>query len=111
MTTNETICKWLGFEKNIATIEEYYWRVDENGIDDMIKPDFLHDRNQQKWIEDKLENEGYLITYTLTDVFHYSGVKRIWKIVIVGEPHSDIIKSNESKDLAFIQAVEQLIDK
>jgi hypothetical protein len=67
--------------------------------------DFIHDRNQQKWIEDKLKEDGWRISYLITVNGNWAIVIfKTWKI-------REIYKCNESKDLAFIQAVEQLIDK
>ena len=118
MNTNEKIAKWLGLELRECWVgyEKYYFK---NG-----KPliwekdlDFLHDRNQQKWIEDKLIELGYRIDYC----FEEKGTH--WEIIIAKEENAnwydlDYIDNtiyigikNESKDLAFIQAVEQLIDK
>ena len=113
MNTNEKIATWLGMKK--LTKNAYERKID--GGYKYYFLDFLHDRNQQKWIEDKLIELGYRIDYC----FEEKGTH--WEIIIAKEENAnwydlDYIDNtiyigikNESKDLAFIQAVEQLIDK
>ncbi len=77
--------------------------------DSDIKIDFLRDRNQQKWIEDRLIELGYGI-FEDCDI-----TTKEWCIEIFDSAYPDSLyyasSKNKSKDLAFIQAVEQLIDK
>ena len=113
MNTNEKIATWLGMKK--LTKNAYERKID--GGYKYYFLDFLHDRNQQGWIEDKLIELGYRIDYC----FEEKGTH--WEIIIAKEENAnwydlDYIDNtiyigikNESKDLAFIQAVEQLIDK
>lgn len=99
MNTNEKIAIWLGLVRHLATtLENYWWRGD-----DLIQLDFLHDRNQQKWIEDKLIEEGYEL--------YYEHIKIKWMVEILKDKDIFYQTISESKDLAFISAVEQLIDK
>ena len=103
MNTNEKICKWLGLETEKDPLTEHL-RTRYKALE-FVYIDFLHDRNQQKWIWDKLMELGYIIISTTdmegTDVVIY---KKNHK------PNSERI-FNKDEDLAFIQAVEQLIDK
>ena len=115
MNTNEKIAKWLGLETEKDPLTEHL-RTRYKALE-FVYIDFLHDRNQQKWIEDKLIELGYRIDYC----FEEKGTH--WEIIIAKEENAnwydlDYIDNtiyigikNESKDLAFIQAVEQLIDK
>jgi len=103
MNTNEKICKWLGLETEKDPLTEHL-RTRYKALE-FVYIDFLHDRNQQKWIEDKLKEDGWRISYLITVNGNWAIVIfKTWKI-------REIYKCNESKDLAFIQAVEQLIDK
>jgi len=105
MNTNEKIATWLGMKK--LTKNAYERKID--GGYKYYFLDFLHDRNQQKWIEDKLIEGGDGIIYS------YYLDKKYWFVEIFDSAYPDsaskVWKTNESKDLAFIQAVEQLIDK
>jgi hypothetical protein len=77
-----------------------------------IPLDFLHDRNQQKWIIDKLKKRGWRII-TIIDK-NYACVDFIkWYGTLAERDYEKISKENKISDLnlAFIQAVEQLIDK
>ena len=70
--------------------------------------DFLHDRNQQKWIEDKLIELGYYVYYYKEDIG--------WEIFIynVNSNYKKDVKikiTNKSKDIAFLEAIEQLINQ
>jgi len=99
---NSKIAVWLGmaiFKKTgqIVYPDEYKG----------IIPDFLHDRNQQKWIIDKLKKEGYAIeTYTDLDTTEVT----IWNPKESWDMPEDFIE-NKDEDVAFISAIEQLIDK
>ena len=113
---NQKIAEWLGIEKklnpnwttkmsNVFRQYNYFY----NGIE--IYPDFLHDRNQQKWIEEKLEKEIYEI--------HYHYVNGNWEIeLMIGHNIQNLVstpiyitKIDKSKSLAFLQAVEELIQE
>jgi hypothetical protein len=108
---NSKIAKWLGIKKHkcVSSQGESYSYINEN-IDkesnenrEVEYLNFLHDRNQQKWIEDKLIELGYVIVYQYVN---------IWMVTIINKkPLPFVYEKNESKDLAFISAVEQLIDK
>ena len=112
---NQKIAEWLKVISHIYGEYEvlYYYK----NYHPVTKLDFIHDRNQQKWIEDKLIELGYRIDYC----FEEKGTH--WEIIIAKEENAnwydlDYIDNtiyigikNESKDLAFIQAIEQLIDK
>jgi len=100
---NQKIAEWLKVISHIYGEYEvlYYYK----NYHPVTKFDFIHDRNQQKWIEDKLKEDGWRISYLITVNGNWAIVIfKTWKI-------REIYKCNESKDLAFIQAVEQLIDK
>ena len=105
MNTNEKIAKLLGIE------DELIYRSNGEIFYKEIKLDFLHDRNQQKWIEDKLIKLGYGIIYE----YYLDKNPKYWFVEIFDSAYPDsesiVFKTNESKDLAFISAVEQLIDK
>jgi hypothetical protein len=117
MNTNEKIAKWLGLIPNIKDDIIIYWE-DKWGVRWYSKPigsfrrynlDFLHDRNQQKWIIDELKKRGYVLVFIIDS----KGAE----CLIYGEPDKSNTKellhktSNKDEDLAFISAVEQLIDK
>ena len=101
MNTNEKIATWLGMKK--LTKNAYERKID--GGYKYYFLDFLHDRNQQGWIEDKLIELGYELTCE-----YWQGTKQ-WTFDIYNINQELGHGVNESKDLAFIQAVEQLIDK
>jgi Uri superfamily endonuclease len=116
MTTNEKIAKWLGVKKHkwISSEGESYSYINEN-IDKESSElriveylDFLHDRNQQKWIIDELKKRGWIIKIHITD-------KRTWvsiyKLEGMGEKIVEYGGSEPDDGEALIQAVEQLIDK
>jgi len=105
MNTNEKIAKWLG----MVRMNEMWCKPNEDETVSVYPKnyilDFLHDRNQQKWIEDKLIELGYGIMhdYIQSDNSHNFSLYIGQTVEYTGE--------NESKDLAFISAVEQLINK
>ena len=104
MNTNEKIAKWLGLEKekNIYPYPwEEYW-VREHIIYKNL--DFLHDRNQQKWIEDELIKRGWRIKIYICE--QICEVK-IWH----NDDQIEVIGYDENSDLAFLEAVERLIVK
>jgi hypothetical protein len=104
MTTNEKIARWLGLETFNAPLEDNILVVYKDNK--RITLDFAGDRNQQGWIEDKLIEEKFRILY------QYLLSEKKWIVVIDyenGKLGAD--KTNQSKDVAFIQAVEQIIDK
>jgi hypothetical protein len=110
MNTNEKICKWLKF-KSAKVLGDYgipqpIWKKPDGTIvyNDII--DFLHNRNQQKWIEDKLIELGYEIT---TEVDQNGAKVTIWKVDDGWEIPESIY--DKSKDIALINAVLQLIEK
>ena len=95
MKPEDKICEWLGENIAIKVNEEYFIGGK--------KVNFLNDRNQQKWIEDKLIELGCDISYC------YYSIEKIHSFVI-SDKHDEFyeIESKESKDIAFLQAVEQL---
>lgn len=104
MTTNEKIAKWLGFKKYKCQDGMRAWLHDEKekNLQDL---DFLHDRNQQKWIIDELIKRGCRIKTTISE---YGTKVHIW--------HNDYLwetvkKNDEIDDTAFISAVLELIEK
>jgi hypothetical protein len=102
MTTNETISKWLGFTEVKGSAYKCYSYNGQNVYENTL--DFLHDRNQQKWIEDELIEKGYKIDY---DYYYKS-----WHIGIQKDKYKIWFESeNESKDTAFIECVLELIKK
>lgn len=105
---NKVIAEWLGIKKQSDFMGREYW-VRNNGLIMWTEPDFLHDRNQQKWIEDELIEKGYGI---LSQWFFLS---EMWNIEIysdlVNSYEITIDKSNKSKDQAFIDAVMELINQ
>jgi len=105
MNTNKKIAKWLGWISEMEINQGVVCIADKdikNAIE--VELDFLHDRNQQKWIEDKLIELGYEIKINQD--------KEGTLVQIGKEPFRPIASGeNKSKDLAFISAVEQLIDK
>lgn len=106
---NKVIAEWLGLKDQIIPMQY------ANGecIDVIENLDFLHDRNQQKWIIDELEKRNYWLIYT------YSPSDKTWVIQIhkvINEGRTDfrliqVRKKNQSKDQAFIDAVIELIEK
>jgi hypothetical protein len=119
MTTNEKIAnkkisKWLGYEtfeinennSSLSVIQNIGTGLCARRPDGIsVKLDFLHDRNQQKWIIDELIKRGYRIQIIHTE---YGTSVNIWHNDDLTEYH----KTNEMIDnSAFISAVEQLIDK
>ncbi|OGM08855.1 hypothetical protein A2Z67_02500 [Candidatus Woesebacteria bacterium RBG_13_36_22] len=120
MNTNEKIAKWVGVRKHrfVGYLGETYCYINEN-IDkeshenrEVEYLDFLHDRNQQKWIEDKLIELGYGINYTYSQMWK----KHFYNIVPKEVDETNIHKyfkgeSEISKSIALISAVKQLIDK
>jgi len=98
MNTNEKIAKWLGIN---YPLKDHVW-VD--GADYIL--DFLHDRNQQRWMIDEIIKRGYgiEIVYLLTS--------KEWNIAIY-DCHMEDVVGIYKKDLdsALFEAVEQLIDK
>ena len=109
MNTNEKIATWLGMKK--LTKNAYERKID--GGYKYYFLDFLHDCNQQKWIEDKLEKEEYWIEYL------YNTDAKIWLVFIHKNENMyrtdyhliQIRTMNKERNLAFISAIEQLIDK
>lgn len=106
LSINSKIAKWLGF-KNIRNI-----KFPDLGlcIVDGIVPiqlDFLHDRNQQKWIEDELQKRG------IGTMYDYDPTEKRHSFTLYdGQICNPISESDhKSKNEAFISAVEQLIDK
>lgn len=97
MTTNEKIAIWLNHEH----IHEEIWMNPINHANYWI--DFLHDRNQQKWIEDFLKKDGWAIGRFTNKLWKGTEIKKGNK-KYQGDTYSD-------NDGDFIQAVEQLIDK
>jgi hypothetical protein len=101
MTTqekNKAIAEWLGLEKHY--INEQYW----------IKKDLIDwqpnkDRNQQKLIEDKLIEMGFDIRI---DYFQFREIN--WAVTLMNGKGIHIRKYNKSKDIAFIDAVIELIN-
>jgi hypothetical protein len=99
MTTNEKIAIWLGLKHDWKKI----W-IHPNGKDFIIL-DFLHDRNQQKWIIDELIKRGYRIQITYTE---YGTSANIWH----NDNQTEFHKSNDKiDDSAFIECVLELIEK
>jgi hypothetical protein len=119
MTTNEKIAKWLGcitFYINHASnsvIEKIgtglFAKKSEN--DTCFKVDFLHDRNQQKWIEDELIKKGYMVVKVLEKENAFVRLAKVKQDI--KNFFESIEKENDKPDLdtAFIEAVMQLIDK
>ena len=103
MKTNEKICKWLGMTE--IKDERIYKRYNYYGeiiFDDKI--DFLHDRNQQKWIIDELKKRKYSIKIFITEnyataIIYRGGIGEFRGLSELGDDGP-----------AFIDAVEQLID-
>jgi hypothetical protein len=113
MTTNETksIAEWLKLE--IFEEERYIYKVERYDTHErfaktkkLIKLDFLHDRNQQKWIIDKLKELGYTIETNENKISSYVAIFNTY--VSIYEHYTG---HKEYGGEALIQAVEQLIDK
>jgi hypothetical protein len=107
MTTNETIAKWLELDGIISndTVTLAY-NKERTGS---YKLDFLHDRNQQKWIEDELIANDYEIEYG-----YVAKDDGWWEVGIFDSMPMEtinILQRNVSKDTAFIEAVLELIEK
>jgi hypothetical protein len=105
MNTNEKIAKWLGLKcKTMRHPDGYNYLYLDDLRWEII--DFLHDRNQQKWIKDKLKELGYTWLSSFNGKHYFFDIMRRWNI-------NDLLTKgkNEDEDLAFISAVEQLIDK
>lgn len=111
MTTqekNKAIAEWLGLELNelhIGIISVGRWHKHTVGKTfhiefDNWQPD--KDRNQQKLIEDKLVEMEFHINY------EYRKKEKEWFIDIYNS-EKDGMSSNKSKDIAFIDAVIELI--
>jgi hypothetical protein len=102
---NERIAKWIGVERKNVLGYGYFYFVKTGESTHFYTIDFLHDRNQQKLIEDKLIELGYELTCE-----YWQGTKQ-WTFDIYDINQELGHGTNESKDLAFLEAVEQLIDK
>ncbi len=105
MTTqekNKVIAEWLELEIKAEDDGNYcylnnHFRCMEQDLR------FLTNRNHQKWIEDKLIEMGCQI------LIGYDPSTKEWNIHIIDFTHPKIIKFNTSKDIAFIDAVIELI--
>jgi hypothetical protein len=105
---NSQIAKWLGFEQKYIKNLGIQWVIN---LEDSkpIKLDFLHDRNQQKWIEDELIANDYEIEYG-----YVAKDDGWWEVGIFDSMPMgtiNILQRNVSKDTAFIEAVLELIEK
>jgi len=102
MNTNEKICIWMGYHKHKHAKELF---INMELKPQYFKPDFIHDRNQQKWIRDELKKRGYKIIETESLTFNSI-------LIFKGdESYSVAAKSNEKDlDIAFIEAIMQLIE-
>ena len=105
MNTNEKIAKWLGLETEKDPLTEHL-RTRYKALE-FVYIDFIHDRNQQKWIKDKLKELKYMW------VADFNGIRYSFIILErTSMTRCEIVRNeNKDEDLAFIQAVEQLIDK
>jgi hypothetical protein len=108
MNTNEKIAKWLGWISEMEINQGVVCIADKdikNAIE--VELDFLHDRNQQKWIKDKLKELKYMW------VADFNGIRYSFIILErTSMTRCEIVRNeNKDEDLAFIQAVEQLINK
>ena len=102
MNTNEKIATWLGMKK--LTKNAYERKID--GGYKYYFLDFLHDRNQQKWIIDEIIKRGYGIEMT------YLLKVKEWSVNIYDIYLHDVAAfCDKDLDLAFLEAIEQLIDK
>lgn len=104
------ICEWLGMEifQGKEGLYKIEWLTEDNGqkiAKIVTKIDFLNDRNQQEWIEDKLMKLRFRIKY------EYHEAHKYWIVSICNRYHNKPGFFSESKDIAFLKAVEQLIDK
>jgi hypothetical protein len=110
MTTNDKIAKWLGFRKKSDNEGHTYFIHNKYGQMIIYDFDFAGDRNQQKWIEDELIEEGYEFEYG-----YVAKDEGWWEVGIYDTmPMSKInilVKSKTSKDAALIEAVLELINK
>ncbi|MBA7627107.1 hypothetical protein ES703_34569 [subsurface metagenome] len=98
---NSLIAEWLGYEiQGLSPNEVSIKNPFGEPFSIFWKPD--KDRNQQKLIEDKLIEMGCFITYTFDD--H----EEKWRICIYEEDY-DVMEIDKSKDIAFIDAVIELI--
>jgi len=103
------ICRWLGLiyhEGSEMTGGKDYWESKEHGIILNTDIDFIQDYDQLQWIEDKLRELGCDISYC------YYSAEKIHSYVI-SDKHDEFYEkeSKESKPLALLQAVEELIKK
>ena len=106
MTTNEKIAKWLGLKFIGKPYELEIYEGPKSNYKYATQLDFLHDRNQQKWIEDRLEELGYTWISAFNGKYHFFTIMKRFR---VGDTLSKT--RGDDEDLTFIQAVEQLIDK
>jgi len=103
MNTNEKIAKWLGLQEKYITNFGIQWVINlEDSVP--INLDFLHDRNQQGWIIDELIKRGWRIKIYICE---QTCEVKIWH----NDDQIEVIGDNEDLDLAFISAVEQLINQ
>ncbi len=101
---NKAIAEWLGIELNKYGCPKKFYISDIEQFYNKFEPD--KDRNQQKLIEDKLVEMGYWIDYS-----YNPETKMHQSTFYTGfESDDEIIAINSDKDIAFIDAVIELIE-
>jgi len=101
------ICEWLGGKNYKSELGLIWWKLPQAKRDLNINEiDFLNNFDQLQWIEDKLRELGCDISYC------YYSAEKIHSYVI-SDKHDEFYEkeSKESKSLALLQAVNELIKK
>lgn len=106
MTTqekNKAIAEWLGYKCTVhPAAPNMVWAEINTSYEEQWHPD--ENRNQQKLIEDKLIKDGWNISWS------YRQRDESWLIIIkIILTDNYFYKENKSKDIAFIDAVIELI--
>ena len=98
---NKAIAEWLGYECIDNPLTPNMVSIKIDNYEKLWHPD--KDRNQQKLIEDKLIEINCFVQYT------YDDFKKEWEVYLDNSKNKTFTRQSESKDIAFIDAVIELI--